>query len=43
MFFLIVQLALNIKVLNIIKVILFFINFRKKPNLFKKLRNNRLA
>ncbi len=32
------QLALNAKVSNIIKIILFFVNYNKKSNLFKKER-----
>ena len=37
------QLDLNRKVLNIIRVILFFTNFENKPNLFKRLKNNRFC
>ena len=35
----ITQLILNVKVLNITKVTLFFANFEKKLNLFEKLKN----
>jgi len=34
------QLALNAKVLNIIKITLFFVNYNKKLNLFKKERKH---
>ena len=34
------QLALNAKVLNIIKITLFFVNYSKKSNLFKKKRTH---
>ncbi len=37
------QLALNAKVLNIIKVTLFFANYNKESNLFKKKRTHLLA
>ena len=36
------HLALNAKVSNIIKVMLFFATFREKLNLFRNLENNRL-
>lgn len=35
-------LALNIKILNIIKIILFFINFTKKYNKFKNFIKRKL-
>ena len=37
------QLALNAKILNIIKITLFFVNYNKKSNLFKKKRIHLLA
>ncbi len=37
------QLALNAKVLNIIKITLFFVNYNKESNLFKKERTHLLA
>ncbi len=37
------QLALNAKVSNIIKITLFFVNYDKKPNLFKKEREHLLT
>ena len=40
MFLSIIWLFVNKKILNIIKVISFFANFEKKPNLFEKLRDN---
>ena len=39
----IAKLTLNIKILDIIKVTIFFINFGKELNLFKKSENNRLV
>ena len=41
LFLLITKLALNIKVLDIKKIILFFENFYKKLKLFKKLKINK--
>ena len=40
---LLVQLALNGKVSNTIRVIPFFANFGKEPNLFKKSNDNKSA
>lgn len=37
----IILLALGKKVLNIPKMMLFFLNSRKEPNLFEKLRDDR--
>ena len=37
------QLALNAKISNIIKITLFFVNYNKKLNLFKKERTHLLA
>ncbi len=37
------QLALNAKVSNITKITLFFVNYSKEPNLFKKERTHLLA
>ncbi len=37
------QLALNAKILNITKITLFFVNYNKKSNLFKKKRTHSLA
>jgi len=37
------QLALNAKVLNITKITLFFVNYNKKLNLFKKERTHLFA
>ncbi len=37
------QLTLNAKISNIIKIILFFVNYSKKLNLFKKERTHLLA
>ncbi len=37
------QLALNAKILNITKVTLFFVNYNKKLNLFKKKRTHLFA
>jgi len=37
------QLAFNAKVLNITKITLFFVNYNKKLNLFKKERTHLLA
>ncbi len=34
------QLALNAKILNITKITLFFVNYSKKSNLFKKERTH---
>ena len=39
----IVKLVLNKKVFNIIRIILFFIYFTKKFNLFKRLKHNSLV
>ena len=36
-----IELTLNIKIFNNIKIILFFANFKKELNLFEKLRDNR--
>lgn len=43
LFLLLIQLVLKKKILDIIKVILFFVNFRKKLNLFKKSKDIKLA
>ncbi len=37
------QLALNTKISNIIKITLFFVNYNKKLNLFKKKRTHLFA
>ncbi len=37
------QLTLNAKVLNIIKIILFFVNYNKKSNLFEEERTHLFA
>ncbi len=37
------QLALNAKISNIIKITLFFVNYNKKLNLFKKKRTHLFA
>ena len=37
------QLALNAKILNITKITLFFVNYNKELNLFKKERQHLLA
>ncbi len=37
------QLALNAKILNITKIILFFVNYNKKLNLFEEERKHLLA
>jgi len=37
------QLALNAKISNIIKITLFFVNYNKKSNLFKKKRTHLFA
>ncbi len=37
------QLALNAKILNITKITLFFVNYNKKLNLFKKERKHLLT
>ncbi len=37
------QLALNAKISNIIKITLFFVNYNKKLNLFKKKRTHLLT
>jgi len=37
------QLTLNAKVLNITKITLFFVNYNKKSNLFKKERTHLLT
>ncbi len=37
------QLALNAKILNITKIILFFVNYGKKLNLFEEERTHLLA
>ncbi len=37
------QLALNAKILNIIKITLFFVNYNKEHNLFKKKRKHLLT
>ncbi len=37
------QLAFNAKILNIIKITSFFVNYNKKSNLFKKERTHLLA
>jgi len=37
------QLTLNAKILNITKITLFFVNYNKKLNLFKKERKHLLA
>lgn len=42
-FLLIVQLAPKTKVLNTIRITLFFTNFGKKLNLFRNLEDNRLT
>ncbi len=34
------QLTLNAKILNIIKITLFFVNYNKKSNLFRKKRTH---
>ena len=39
----IVLLALSEKILDITKIILFFTNFRRNPNVFRKLRDNKSA
>ncbi len=38
-----IQLALNAKISNIIKITLFFVNYNKEPNLFKKKRTHLFA
>jgi len=38
-----IQLALNAKISNIIKIILFFVNYNREFNLFKKERKHLLA
>ncbi len=37
------QLTLNAKILNIIKITLFFVNYSKKSNLFEKKRTHLFA
>ncbi len=37
------QLALNVKISNITKIILFFVNYNREFNLFKKERKHLLA
>jgi len=37
------QLTLNVKISNIIKIILFFVNYNKEFNLFKKQRTHLLT
>ncbi len=37
------QLALNTKILNIIKITLFFVNYNKESNLFEKERTHLFA
>jgi len=37
------QLALNVKILNITKITLFFVNYNKKLNLFRKKRTHLLT
>ena len=42
-FLLRVQLFLNRKIFNILKITLFFTNFEKKLNLFRKSKDNKLT
>ena len=42
-FLLITKLNLNKKLFNIIKIILIFANFRKKTNLLRRLKDNKMV